>query len=171
MKKKISFICLAILTTSTFAATGHGYRILDKEIHAAPGSNFHVEDMAPRSQNMLGDPPIYPTQAKTTTTVPDREGKINQSIQVDGYHDFAIRNNTETSIVYEEKVTLWNGVMKNSFLEHVEIAPHGEFYATKHSFGTCQKNQTGDYATGAESFVTGIYGSYSNSTGVLIISK
>lgn len=43
MKLKLLIITLALTAcTSVLAAEGHGYKILREEIHAAPGSNYHV---------------------------------------------------------------------------------------------------------------------------------
>lgn len=66
-KRMLAVVVTWVFFTSSFAATGKGYRILDSEIHSTPGSNFHVEDVPPGTAAAQKKTPI---DAHTKTSVP-----------------------------------------------------------------------------------------------------
>lgn len=169
MKRKIGFIAFTLIAfTSSFAATGKGYRILGSELHSAPGFNLHVEEVEPGTAATQKN---APTSGRTSTRVPGKNGQIHQSIQVDAYHDFNITNNTSQKQTYEQYVSIDCDNMHNYFIEHVEVFPGGHFSDSKHSFGTVQEAYTGSYRINAETRLSGESSDSSRDTNNLYISK
>jgi len=169
MKKQIVIIALTLAAfTSSFAATGKGYRILGSEIHSAPGFNLHVEEVAPGTAKAQKN---APSSGHTSTSVPGRNGRAHQSVQVDAYHDFNITNNTGQKQLYEQYVSIDCDNMHNYFIEHVEVYPGGHFSDSKHSFGTVQEAYTGSYRIDAETRLSGESSDSSRDSNNLYISN
>jgi hypothetical protein len=153
MKNKLLIILIALMTTtSTFATTDKGYKILSEEIHSAPGFNFHVEhtqgiDVNNQKKNLF--------IGQTTTNVPSRSGHVNDYITVDGYHTFKITNTTNRSQTYETYVSLDCEDLHSYYRRYVEVVPGGSFLYSDHSYGTVQKSSAGNYRISAETKLGG----------------
>lgn len=144
MMKNFIFVLACVLSTSTIAATGHGYKILGSRIESDPRFHFHVEDVNPISSS---------NQSSSTTKVPPKEGKINENIEVDGYHDINIYNDTKETQTYETIVQLKCHEMQNSFYEYVQIEPNGVYTSEKHTSGVVQSDIQASYYSNGDTFV------------------
>ena len=147
-------MCMTLIYChSSFAASGHGYQILDEKIHGNPKFNFHVEDLPPgtkipgeklpQKNNQQNEQPS--SDVAVITTVPPKEGKVNYNTQVDAYHHIYITNNSTESKIYEEDAGILCDNMNNYFIEHVTVASVGHFEDIKHTFGTVQETLPGSY--------------------------
>ena len=169
MKKKLLVTAIVFTAvTSTFAATGKGYREYGEEIHSAPGFNFHVEEVPvgttmAQKKSLLG--------GKTTTSVPSRIGRINQGIVVDGYHGFTINNNTDQRQTYEIYVSLVCDKLHSSYRRYVDVNAGGNYTRDDHTSGIVLESYPGKYRIEAESRIKGESSDFSQGSSYLFVSR
>lgn len=134
--KKTFAIALTLVSTSCFAATGHGYRVYGGQIHADPKFNYHIE-------HIPLDEKKSPNEGSVLTTIPSRGGRAGEYIQVDAYHDFWIHNNTGDKQTYKLYVEINCATMKADYTEYVDIEEGGEYRDRVHDFGVVQTDVLG----------------------------
>lgn len=169
MKKKILITVIALTAVNLgFAATGKGYRVLSEEMHSAPGFNFHVEEVQPGAA--AAQKKSF-SSSRVKTSVPSRSGRINQSITVDGYHDFTISNNTKQRQTYEMYVSLDCENLHSYYRRYVEINSGGYYTNSDHSSGTVQEAYTGSYRIEAKTELSGESSDSSRDSNTLYINR
>ena len=169
MKKKILAIIISLVAiNSSFAATG--YRVYDEEIHSAPGFQLHVEHLAPGTAKAMAEKKSM-MSGRTRTSVPSRSGRVNQSITVDGYHDFSIYNSTNRVQTYELYSELNCHNLRSYYRRHVDVYPNGSFSNNDHTFGTVQESYAGNYRIEAETRQSGESSDSSRDSNTLSVSR
>lgn len=171
MKKKIilAFFALTIIT-STYAAQGTGYREYGEEYHSTPGANFHVEEV-PIGTTAAMSQKKSTLNASTMTSVPNKNGRVNEYITVDGYHRFTISNNTHQRQTYETYVSLNCDNMHSYYRRYVDVDPGGYYTRDDHTFGTVQESVPGSYRIEGESKLAGESSDQSHDNGTLYITR
>jgi hypothetical protein len=170
MKKKLLIASILLLaSTSVLAATGHGYRIIKEELHAAPGSNFHVEEVTLGTTALMGKKSFE--IAKTTTVVANAIIKLGQIGQLDGYHHISIENPStvsKTIFVYQIKLDCMQA--HSSYDRYIELEPGGTYKTDNHSYAAIQGGVIGNYPIlGSTSVSAGTTFDISNGVGYLYV--
>jgi len=174
MKKKLLVAAITLTTvTSIYAAQGKGYREYGEKIEQSPGANFHLEEMPPGSFGTVvaNNKKKILLSVGTRTSVPSRSGRVNQYLQVDGYHDFTITNNTHQRQTYRLFVSLECGSMRFSDSRYVDIEPGGYYTRNDHSYGAVQQAYPGSYRIAAETSLDGESSHSSRDSNTLYVSK
>ena len=140
MKKKLLLTAILLTAvTSGYAAQGKGYREYGEKIEQTPGANFHLQEMTPGSFNAVvaneKKKSLLLGSGSTRTSVPSKSGRVNEYIQVDGYHDFIISNNTHRPQTYQLAVTLECGSLRFRDSRYVDVEPGGYYTRNDHSYG------------------------------------
>lgn len=171
MKKKLLIAAILLMANgSVLAVTGHGYRIIKEELHAASGSNFHVEEVAPGTTAFMGKKSL--ANGITSTLVPNRTGKLMQIAQIDGYHHIAISNMTSKKEVFEYKVSLDCTTAHSYYNRYIELDPGGTYQTDDHSYSAIQGSAIGNYTIlGATSVASGSFSTFSTGNGILSIIR
>ena len=168
MYKKLFFVSVILTSFSVFAATGKGYREFGEAYYSAPNANFHVEEVSIGTAHAVTQDNAM--SAKTTTRVPNRVGRVNESVTVDGYHEFTITNNTSLTQIYEIYIDLECDNMHSYYIRHVELKPGGYYTREDHTYGTVQVIAPGGYRISGKSKLNGESSDSSQNSGTLYVA-
>jgi hypothetical protein len=148
-------IALATLATLAFTGSAMAY-------YATPGTVvgqpiIEVKGTSDGGVRELGAPSMpkknYSVAAQSRTS--DVFGRMRTNIQVKGWHNVAIYNQTKQDQSYMYTYELRCDNMYTKFSRNVTLRPQGMFSDTSETFGTVQENGTGTWPIRAETHITG----------------